>query len=348
MRLTLCVLLSLAFFSPPPKRLGNPQEPKISVDVQLVTVLASVQNKHGEIARNLTKDDFILEQDGHPQAIQYFKQEADLPLTLGLLVDTSLSQRLVLGEERSASYSFLDHVLREDKDRAFVIHFDREVELLQDLTSSRKQLESSLALLEEPERDSGNSSGGGSGSRGRGSRGGAGTLLYDAVYLASNELMKKQQGRKAIIILSDGVDHGSKESLDTAIESAQRADTLVYSILFGGEEGGGGSGHPHFGGMGPYGGGGGGGRRFPEQDHPDGKKILERISKETGGHFFEVSKKQAVDQIYARIEQELRNQYSLGYYPEGADAATGYHKISLTAKQKDLTVQARQGYYSQR
>jgi hypothetical protein len=259
MRLTLCVLLSLAFFSPPPKRLGNPQEPKISVDVQLVTVLASVQNKHGEIARNLTKDDFILEQDGHPQAIQYFKQEADLPLTLGLLVDTSLSQRLVLGEERSASYSFLDHVLREDKDRAFVIHFDREVELLQDLTSSRKQLESSLALLEEPERDSGNSSGGGSGSRGRGSRGGAGTLLYDAVYLASNELMKKQQGRKAIIILSDGVDHGSKESLDTAIESAQRADTLVYSILFGGEEGGGGSGHPHFGGMGPYGGGGGGG-----------------------------------------------------------------------------------------
>jgi VWFA-related protein len=100
--------------------------------------------------------------------------------------------------------------------------------------------------------------------------------------------------------------------------------------------------------MGPYGGGGGGGRRFPEQDHPDGKKILERISKETGGHFFEVSKKQAVDQIYARIEQELRNQYSLGYYPEGADAATGYHKISLTAKQKDLTVQARQGYYSQR
>jgi VWFA-related protein len=355
MRLTLCLLLSLASLWQVPAPPQNPQEPKISVDVQLVTVLATVQNKKGVIVSNLTKDDFLLQQDGHPQTIQYFKQEANLPLTLGLLVDTSLSQRNVLGQERSASYSFLDHVLREDedKDKAFVIHFDREVELLQDLTSSRKQLESSLALLEEPERDSGSSSGGGRGSRGRGYRG-AGTLLYDAVYLASNELMKKQQGRKALIILSDGVDHGSKESLETAIESAQRADTLVYSILFSGEEGGGGFDRPHFGGgMGPYGGGGpgggGGGRRYPQEDRPDGKKVLERISKETGGHFFEVSKKQPIDQIYARIEQELRNQYSLAYYPERADAAPGYHRIALTTpKQKDLIVQAREGYYSTR
>jgi VWFA-related protein len=166
--------------------------------------------------------------------------------------------------------------------------------------------------------------------------------------------MKKQQGRKALIILSDGVDHGSKESLETAIESAQRADTLVYSILFSGEEGGGGFDRPHFGGgMGPYGGGGpgggGGGRRYPQEDRPDGKKVLERISKETGGHFFEVSKKQPIDQIYARIEQELRNQYSLAYYPERADAAPGYHRIALTTpKQKDLIVQAREGYYSTR
>src|ERR1017187_9228373 len=278
MRLTLCLLLSLASLWQVPAPPQNPQEPKISVDVQLVTVLATVQNKKGVIVSNLTKDDFLLQQDGHPQTIQYFKQEANLPLTLGLLVDTSLSQRNVLGQERSASYSFLDHVLREDedKDKAFVIHFDREVELLQDLTSSRKQLESSLALLEEPDRDSGSSSDGGRGSRG------AGTLLYDAVYLASNELMKKQQGRKALIILSDGVDHGSKESLETAIESAQRADTLVYAILFSGEEGGGGFDRPHFGGgMGPYGGGGpgggGGGRRYPQEDRPDGKKVLERI-----------------------------------------------------------------------
>jgi VWFA-related protein len=342
-------LLSLTCFLLAAAPAWNQQEPKLSVDVKLVTVLATVQNKHGEIVNNLTKDDFVLEQDGHPQTIQNFKQESDLPLTLGLLVDTSMSQRHVLGEERDASYSFLDHVLREDKDKAFVIHFDREVELLQDLTSSRQKLEASLGLLQEPEEDRDNSSASDPGSQGRGRRG-AGTLLYDAVYLASDELMKKQQGRKAVIILSDGVDHGSKESLETAIESAQRADTLVYSILFGGEEGGGGGfGRPHFGGMGPYGGGGGGGRqRFPQQEHPDGKKVLERISKETGGHFFEVSKKQPIDQIYARIEQELRSQYSLAYYPEGADASPGYHRISLTTKKSDLVVQARDGYYSGR
>src|SRR5579863_7032599 len=378
MRLTLGILLALASFLqapapaqnqvPPSQQAGAPApaqssqtpEPKIAVNVKLVTMLATVQNKHGEIVSNLTKDDFVLEQDGHPQTIQNFKQESDLPLILGLLVDTSLSQRSVLGQERSASSGFLDHVLREDRDKAFVIHFDHEVELLQDLTSSRQKLESSLSLLQEPGRDSDDSSssggGGGPGSHGHGHHGG-GTLLYDAVYLASNELMKKQQGRKALIILSDGVDRGSKETLETAIESAQRADTLVYSILFSGEEGGDHD-RPHFGGGGmggPYGGGpgwggggggGGGGHRYPQEARPDGKKVLQRMSTETGGHFFEVSKKQPVDQIYARIEQELRSQYSLAYYPEGADAAAGYHKISLTTKQKDLAVQAREGYYS--
>ena len=331
------------------------QKPDISVDVKLVTVLASVRDKHGEIVRTLTKDDFILEEDGHPQTIQYFSQESNLPLTLGLLVDTSMSQRRVLGEERTASYSFLDHVLREDMDKAFVIHFDREVELLQDLTSSRKKLESSLKLLDSSEEDGGGYGGGGGqggpGSRGRG-RGGAGTLLYDSIYLASNEVMKKQQGRKAIIVLTDGVDHGSKETLTTAIESAQRADTLVYSIYFSGDEGGGGGfgrgggfGGPRLGGGGPLG-GGGGRRRFPQEEHPDGKKVLDQLSKETGGHLFEVSKKLSVDQIYSQIEQELRNQYSLGFTPDKTDTGTSYHKIHLMAKQKDLVVQARDGYYA--
>src|SRR5208282_6109691 len=113
------------------------------------------------LIRNLTKDDFALEQDGHPQTITYFAPDSDLPLTLGLLVDTSMSQRRVLDQERDASHAFLDHMLREDKDKAFVIHFDREVELLQDLTSSRQKLESSLQLLDTPERDSGGGYGGG-------------------------------------------------------------------------------------------------------------------------------------------------------------------------------------------
>lgn len=350
MWLGLCVVIPLACLLVFARPLRSQQKPDISVESKVVNVLATVRDKHGAIIRNLTKDDFVLLEDGHPQTIQFFSQESNLPLTLGLLVDTSLSQRSVLTDERNASYTFLDHVLREDTDKAFVIHFDREVELLQDLTSSRQKLESSLQLIEPP---SDNNSGSGSPrSRGGGGARGAGTLLYDAVYLASNELMKKQQGRKAVIILSDGVDRGSKESLTDAIESAQRANTLVYSILFVGEEGGnrgGGFGGPRIGMGGPLGGGGGRGghNRYPEESHADGKKVLDQISKETGGRMFEVSKKLPIDQIYAQIEEELRNQYSLGYTP-GADTSAGFHKIELTAKQKDLVVQARDGYYLDR
>src|ERR1017187_1978073 len=123
-----------------------------STDVKVVNVFATVRNKQGQIVRDLKKEDFSLDEDGRPQTIRYFSQESDLPLTLGLLIDTSGSQRRVLGQERSASYRFLEQVLREDKDQAFVIHFDREIELLQDLTSSRKKLEAALVLLESPQQ----------------------------------------------------------------------------------------------------------------------------------------------------------------------------------------------------
>ena len=338
------------------------QGPTISVNVKLVTMFATVRDKHGQLIRNLTKDDFALQQDGHAQTISYFAPDSDLPLTLGLLVDTSMSQRRVLDQERDASHAFLDHLLREDKDKAFVIHFDREVELLQDLTSSRQKLEASLDQLGRPQLSQtggGGSSGsdpdsgsGGSGGRGSHGHGGGGTVLYDAVYLASDELMKKQQGRKAIIILSDGVDRGSKETLRDAIETAERADTLVYSILFADKEehgNGGGYGGGHMGGGGMGGGGmGGGHHRYPQESRPDGKKILQQLAKETGGRFFEVTKKETIDQIYAEIDEELRNQYALGYTPDKTDAAVGYHKIQLTTKQKDATVQTREGFYIDR
>jgi len=345
---TLWILIAIAVLSldDAPARSQQQQAPAISVDVKMVSMLAAVRDKHGHLVNNLNKDDFVVEQDGHRQAITYFAQESNLPLTLGLLVDTSMSQRRVLDQERSASHAFLDHVLREDKDKAFVIHFDYEVELLQDLTSSRQKLEASLDALGEPEfaqTGGSSSSGGGRGSYGRG---GGGTLLYDAVYLASNEMMKKQQGRKALVILSDGVDRGSKESLQNSIETAQRADTLVYSILFSdreeyGNAGGYGEGHMGGGGM------GGGHRHYPQESRPDGKKILEQISGETGGRFFEVSKKLPIEQIYADLDDELRNQYGLGYVPDKADIAPGYHKIHVTVKQKDLIVQTRQGYYAE-
>ena len=352
------------------------QEPAatVAVDVKVVTLPVTVRDKHGKIIRDLTKDDFTLQEDGRPQTIKYFSQETNLPLTLGLLVDTSRSQDNVLDAERNASRSFLDQMLVQPKDKAFLIHFDREVELLQDLTSSREKLQSALELLKtstdrERSNDPNDPSNSPSGSGSRSHHGG-GTQLYDAVYLASNELMKKQQGRKAIVILSDGVDHGSKTYLESAIESAQRADTVVYSIYFadshrndrqnqgggmgrggGGYPGGGGGGWPGGGGGWPGGGGGRGGRggqRPAESPRTDGKKILERISKETGGRFFEVSKKESVGDIYTSIVEELRTQYSMGYTPDKDSTASGYHHLQLAVKKKDLTAQTRDGYYADR
>ena len=358
---------TLLFGQQSPDSQPNPeaqQTPPIAVNVKVVNVLATVRDKHGKIVPNLTKADFTLEEDTHPVTIRYFAIENNLPLTLGLLVDTSRSQQRVLDQERTASKTFLDQVLRE-KDTAFLIHFDKEVELLQDLTSSRPKLEAAIESLqtaaptqEENSPDSSGGSGGGWPGGGRNGGGGghrhehhAGTQLYDAIYLASNELMQKQQGRKALIVLSDGVDRGSKESLESAIESAQRADTVVYAVLFKDDEEsgnhGGGFGFPGMGGPGMGGGRRGGGQRPPEQqeDRPDGKKALARISKETGGRIFEVSKKQPIDQIYSSIQEELRNQYSLGFTPEKSDTA-GYHKLVLKANRKDTTVQARDGFYS--
>jgi VWFA-related protein len=345
-----CAVLGIVLLTLGDAPLRSQQAPPISSEVKMVSLLATVHDKHGHLVNNLTKDDFEVEQDGHAQKITYFAQESNLPLTLGLLVDTSMSQRRVLDQERSASHGFLDKVLREDKDKAFVIHFDYQVELLQDLTSSRQKLDASLEHLGEPEfaQTGSGSNGGGGGSHGRS---GGGTLLYDSVYLAANEIMKKQTGRKAIIVLTDGVDRGSKESLQDAIETAQRADTLVYSILFADKEGygnGGGYGGSRGGGMGGGGMGGGGHHRYPQESRPDGKKVLQQMSTETGGRFFEVSKKEPIDQIYSDINEELRSQFGLGYVPEKADATPGYHKIHLAVKQKDLSVQTREGYYADR
>jgi VWFA-related protein len=329
-------------------------DPTFSAGVKVVNVLATVRKNSGEIVRNLTAKDFTIQEDGHPQVIRYFSRETDLPLTLGLLIDTSGSQRRVLPEERTASRRFFEQVLREDKDQAFLIHFDREVELLEDLTSSRKALESALDTIDRPElqRGGGNNGGyprdrGGGRFPGGGGRFRGGTALYDAVYLAGHDVLAKEKGRKAVIVLSDGVDNASKVGIIESIEAAQRADTIVYSILFADEQtGGGGGGFPPV--FGPGGGRRGGGRnRVPQEQRPDGKKILERISKETGGSLFEVSKKHPLEDIYSRIEEELRNQYNLGYTSDrSAGSGTDYRKIHVSVAQKGMLVQARDGYYA--
>jgi VWFA-related protein len=288
---------------------GSAQEPTFSTDVKVVTILATVRDNENRTVKNLTKDDFVLEEDGRPQIIQYFSQESDLPLTIGLLVDTSRSQIHVLEPERKASYTFLDKILREDKDLAFVLHFDIKVNLLQGLTSSREQLERALSELRIPRRPS--------------------TLLYDAIKEASEGLMRKQTGRKAFIVLSDGVDVRSEATMGTAIEYAQRADTLIYSIVFA---------HHSY------------------VAHPAvvasqelyllrGRKAMQRLARETGGGYFVVSKSEPIEKIYGRIEDELRHQYSIGYTSDRRDASADYRKIHLSAKRPGLAVQSREGYY---
>jgi VWFA-related protein len=334
---------------PAPQSAPKGDDTTFSADVKVVNVLASVRDKKGQVVSTLGKDDFIVTEDGRSEVIRYFSRENDMPLILGLLVDTSGSQRRVLGQERTASYRFLDTVLRAAKDRTFIMHFDHDSELLQDLTSSRTDLQHALDQLDLPSdsrpqmRGSGNSGGGypGGGQR----RGGAGTTLYDAIYLASNDIMKKEQGRKAIILLTDGVDNGSKTFLNDAIEATQRADTIAYSILFADEQ----AYQQQPVRMGSMGGGrrGGMGRMPPPaaaSNRPDGKKILERISRETGGAFYEVTKKLTIDDIFDRIQEQLRNQYSIGYTSDRTDS-TGYRTIKVTTKQSGMTVQAREGYY---
>ncbi len=294
--------------------------PTFSTDVKVVSVFATVRNKQGKLVNDLTKDDFAVEEDGRPQTIRYFSRQTDLPLTIGLLVDTSRSERRMMGEEREASQTFLAKVLRPSEDKAFLIHFDRDVELLQDVTSSRQDLEKALAALNRPEWSQSKQDGGG-------------TALYDAIYLAAHDVMKAQKGRKAFILLTDGEDNASKVSLEEAIHTTEQADTLAYSIRIADEEreagAFGGSGHRQIRGW------------------PDGKKVLQQISRETGGGYFEESKKKTVAAIYQEIEEELRNQYSIGYTPERRSGDSGeFRAIEVSVKGKGLTAQARKGYYA--
>ncbi len=332
----------------PARRILAWQDPeqgaKYSADVNVVNVLATVRDRDGRIVSNLTKDDFTIEEDGRPQVIQYFAQQTGQPLILGLLVDTSGSERRNIESERRASYKFFDQVLREDKDRAFLIHFDWQVELLEDLTSSRRKLETGLDNLgaspppqyQDPPQNQGPPQAQNRAGRGRG--GGGGTLLYDAVFLAGDEVMRKEQGRKAVILFSDGDDNGSRTSLFGSIEAAQRADTLVYSVRFADSSAFG----PSFGGgRGRRGGGFPGGQG---RGRENGKEVLQRISAETGGGFFEAGGSSTLDKIFARIQDELRNQYSLGYTSNQSGA--GYRMIRVTANGKNLTVRVRQGYYA--
>jgi VWFA-related protein len=323
-----------------------PPAPTIAVKAQLVNLPVVVRDKSGALVTTLNKDDFALVVDGHPQPIRYFDRDNNLPLTLGLLVDTSGSVRSALDQERDASEAFLEQMVTSG-DQAFLIQFAHEVDLLQSLTSSTSRLREALNNVgvdygnDAQGRD--NSGGGGYGGYGHhGGFHGGGTMLYDAIYLGSNQIMQKQQGRKAMVVLTDGEDRGSMETINSAIAAAQRSETVVYAIYFKGEEHGG-YGHGGFGGRGGFPGGGG---RGGEQ-HVDGRKVLAQITGETGGRMFEVSGKQTFAAIYTQIGEELRSQYRLGYVPDTDTASEGFHRVGLTLpKDKKLFIQTRDGYYA--
>jgi VWFA-related protein len=289
------------------------EQPTFKAEVKVVSVLASVRNKKGAFIRDLSKDDFSVLENGRPQIVSYFSRQTDLPLTLGLMIDTSMSQRRVMEQERIASYQFLEQVLREKKDQVFIMQFDLSPILRQELTSSFLKLSDALQRVDTPNINDLRSQTGG------------GTMLYDAMLKASREIMQHQTGRKALIVLTDGVDTGSEASILDAIEAAQKADTLIYSILFSDE-----------GFYGLFSGG------------ADGRNVLMRMSRETGGGFFEVSKKQSLDDTFAQIQEELRSQYNIGYVSDQPVSVSEFRKIQLTTHQKGLTVQARNRYWAQR
>jgi VWFA-related protein len=285
------------------------QETTFSTDVNVVTLLANVRDKDGGFVKDLTQDDFVLKQDGKPQTIRYFSRESGLPLTIGLLVDTSRSQTGVLAPERRASDAFLAQMLREGTDQAFIAHFDVQAEVLEPPTSSRAQLEAALGRLRIPPEIA--------------------TLLFTSVRDCSENVMRKAKGRKAFIILSDGVAYRDDTSITTAIEFAQRADTIIYSIRFAD----------------PIRATRPGRAAVMAIASKHGKDVLKRLGQETGGAMFEVSQSQPIEAIYRKIEDSLRNQYSLGFTPEPPGPPGKYHKISLALKRKGLTAQTRDGYY---
>jgi VWFA-related protein len=315
--LSVCTVVVLSSFA-----VAVAQDEPIRVDVNLVSVLASVRGKAGALIANLQKDDFKIYEDGKEQQIKNFTRETDLPLTLGLLVDTSASQERLVDIEQRAASKFFSKVLRP-KDQAFLIQFGAEAELLQDLTNSARILQDGLKQLRLSVPTGGLHPGPVPTMQNQ-----AGTILYDAVYLAANEKLKREVGRKAIVLITDGVDTGSKISRDKAIESAQKSDAIIYSIYYVDRA-------AYGGGFGTISLGGGG-----------GESELRRMSSETGGQVFKVDRNHSLDEIFREIQDEMRSQYAISYQPPNPKRDGSYHKIDIKLANKDYKPQARKGYYA--
>jgi VWFA-related protein len=330
------------------------------VNVELVNVLFSVRKKQsGELVPNLTKDDFTVLEDGKEQTVSQFSRDTNLPLKLGLLIDVSRSQTRLMGDERDAASKFISSVLRP-KDEAFLLSFGRDTTLEQDFTESAPAMEAALKRVKVDAGEGGGGGsgrgggypgggggggggwpggggggwpGGGGGRRGGGRQGGqgqsthhGGTKLYDAIYLASDEELSHKPGRKALLLITDGNDRGSYYTRGQAIEAAQRADAIIYSIYYADT----------------------GEGRFGQRADDGGAGLagLRRMSEETGGRAFTVDKKHPLQQAFTDIQEEMRSQYAVAWKPANAERNGEYREIEVRAKNADYAVQARKGYYA--
>ena len=293
--------------------------PTIKVDVDVVNILFSVRNRHSGLVGNLEKDAFTLFEDGKQQQIKYFTRETDLPLTIGLLIDVSASQGNLIGIEQHAASEFFGSVLRK-KDLAFLISFGSDAELLQDYTNSSQLLRAGLQGLKV------NSSVGGlhpgpvpTVYQPRG------TILFDAVYLAATDQLRGQVGRKALVLITDGEDQGSRYKIEKAIEVAQKADAIIYSFYYVDRQ------FYSRGGL-SFGGG--------------NESALRRMSDDTGGRVFNIGRKITLQEAFKELQDEMRSQYSIAYTPTNPKKDGKFRHIEIHTNDKDLKVQARKGYYA--
>lgn len=318
---TLCLVPMLAAVRPACGQEDRPpveSSSTLKVTTEVVNVLAIVKDKKGRLIPNLNKDDFELTEEGTPQQIRYFSRETDTPLTLGILVDTSGSEQRMLPVEQEEAKAFIREVLRP-KDLAFVMHFDLYAELLQDLTSDPARL---ARAIDETEINAG---GGGALPGTFPSQAVGGTHLYDAVYLASHDMLKNEIGRKVLIVLSDGEDQGSKETLDVALETAQKSDVIIYSIAVIDR-----------------------GFYSARPMAFNGESVLKKLSEETGGGVIRASRKKDLAEAFQEIAEELRTQYLLGYSPANTKRDGSFRKIRVKVGDDHYKVQARRGYYAPR
>ncbi|HEV3418787.1 MAG TPA: VWA domain-containing protein [Candidatus Acidoferrum sp.] len=304
--------LTLATPAVPQGQTQNP--PTIKTEVSLVNLFATVRDKNKRVVTDLKQDNFKIFEDGHEEKIAFFSKEVTLPITLGLLLDTSGSEQNMLGAIQGAGSRFLRRVLRKG-DEAMIISFDTDVDLLSDFTDDRSILDRAIgkARINTP---GGGYIGGNPGPIGSGNM--VGTALYDAIYLACGEKLNGEAGRKAIVIVTDAQDEGSRVKLDEAIESAQRTDTVIHVLLVA---------DPRYGGN---------------------TGVARKLTEDTGGRLIIVNSEKRMEEAFDQISEELRSQYTLGYYPTNNSRDGKFRKIKLDVDNHDLKVLARKGYYAPR